>query len=367
MKTVMTIFTALAAVNFASGEILHVPEEYSSIMEALYSASSGDTVQVAPGVYERFMWSGTSLQDVHVLGAGAFGDSVSLITGSDWNEGVFFDDVVGWEVAGFEISHFYAGVVLECSYDLEIHHNYIHHNLQSYSYGIVIESCEGINIHHNVTAYNHYVAIRLNWGCENLSFINNTVVYTDAYHGFLIMEYIPGLEIINNIIAFNDDDGIQFAPGASQGDAVLNYNDNYGNGSNWVNCTPGIGNISLNPLFTNNPLSPYSLQASSPCIDTGDPNLPMDPDGTESDIGALYFNQTPPYVIEDLTISISLQDVLLDWEDVTHVRMYLIYRSPLPYFTPSISTLIDSTDVSNYTNYGALELGNAFYRIVYRN
>jgi hypothetical protein len=35
----------------------------------------------------------------------------------------------------------------------------------------------------------------------------------------------------------------------------------------------------------------YHLLASSPCIDAGDPNLPLDPDNTIADIGAFYFHQ----------------------------------------------------------------------------
>jgi parallel beta-helix repeat protein len=45
----------------------------------------------------------------------------------------------------------------------------------------------------------------------------------------------------------------------------------------------------LNPSYGN-----YVLQALSPCIDMGDPNYPLDPDGTRTDIGAIYFDQSGP-------------------------------------------------------------------------
>jgi hypothetical protein len=35
----------------------------------------------------------------------------------------------------------------------------------------------------------------------------------------------------------------------------------------------------------------FSLRPTSPCIDAGDPNSPLDPDGTRADIGAYYFCQ----------------------------------------------------------------------------
>ncbi len=38
----------------------------------------------------------------------------------------------------------------------------------------------------------------------------------------------------------------------------------------------------------------FHLQAGSPCIDTGDPNSPPDPDGTPADMGAFYFHQDTP-------------------------------------------------------------------------
>lgn len=48
--------------------------------------------------------------------------------------------------------------------------------------------------------------------------------------------------------------------------------------------------------------SDYYLQADSPCIDAGDPNSPLDPDGTRADMGAYYYNQSKtfdPIVVVD--------------------------------------------------------------------
>jgi len=63
----------------------------------------------------------------------------------------------------------------------------------------------------------------------------------------------------------------------------------------------GDGNIDADPLFTNSDDGDYTLQwenypdtnfLKSPCIDTGDPGLAYDPDGTTTDMGAFYFDQT---------------------------------------------------------------------------
>lgn len=49
-------------------------------------------------------------------------------------------------------------------------------------------------------------------------------------------------------------------------------------------------NIFLDPLFVNAP-GDFNLQMYSPCIDAGDPESQLDPDGTVSDIGVYYFDQ----------------------------------------------------------------------------
>lgn len=58
--------------------------------------------------------------------------------------------------------------------------------------------------------------------------------------------------------------------------------------------TPGIGNISTDPLFANPGAGDYSLTPQSPCIDAADPQSPLDPDGTVADMGAIpYFTDVP--------------------------------------------------------------------------
>jgi parallel beta-helix repeat protein len=53
----------------------------------------------------------------------------------------------------------------------------------------------------------------------------------------------------------------------------------------------GTGNINSDPLFVDAGNGNYSLQVDSPCIDAGDPASPIDPDGTPTDMGAIYFAQ----------------------------------------------------------------------------
>ncbi len=52
------------------------------------------------------------------------------------------------------------------------------------------------------------------------------------------------------------------------------------------------GNIFFDPLYVDQPGGDLHLTAGSPCIDAGDPEHPVDPDGTPVDMGAYYFHQT---------------------------------------------------------------------------
>ena len=56
--------------------------------------------------------------------------------------------------------------------------------------------------------------------------------------------------------------------------------------------TSGTGNINADPLFVDPENGDYRLQAASPCIDAGDPDSPLDPDGTRADMGAFPFDGT---------------------------------------------------------------------------
>ena len=55
----------------------------------------------------------------------------------------------------------------------------------------------------------------------------------------------------------------------------------------------GSGNIDANPLFVDPLNGDFRLQPGSPCIDTGDPSYPLDPDGTRADMGAFFFDTRP--------------------------------------------------------------------------
>jgi|GEM_PF-1634764 len=128
----------------------------------------------------------------------------------------------------------------------------------------------------------------------------------------------------------------------------------------------GIGNISQNPLFIDPLTANYHLQSTSPCIDAGNPDpIYNDPDGTRNDMGAYYFDQTPPLVIEDLTITVEGNSIVLQWAPLAIANSYHIYRSNVPYFEITGMTPLSNTTTASYTDTNALSGETWFYKVTF--
>ncbi len=138
-----------------------------------------------------------------------------------------------------------------------------------------------------------------------LYFLNNTIsnnhggdqTYIGAFHEEFSGQ--PAI-LINNIIWGNDyqPDYIFFVGYGAN--LTTSYSDIQGGWS-------GIGNIMADPLFVDTANGDFYLMPGSPCIDTGDPASPLDPDSTRADMGALYFDQTtginfPPTLPREITL-----------------------------------------------------------------
>ncbi len=121
---------------------------------------------------------------------------------------------------------------------------------------------------------------------SDITLINNTICDNNGKGVHLgVGDFVA----INNIICSNDI-GID---GWAFNQYQIDYNDVWNNpDGNYINCVPGVGNISDDPLFVGGVPFDYHLTEDSPCIDAGDPNSPLDPDSTRADIGAYYFDQT---------------------------------------------------------------------------
>jgi hypothetical protein len=119
---------------------------------------------------------------------------------------------------------------------------------------------------------------------------------TSAYNGTAGISPIgsglasAGASVIvsSSIVDHNQVYGIYLQSGSG----FLTYNDvNQNNQANYLGCSAGVGSIQSNPLFVDPNNENYNLLFGSPCIDTGSPGDPLDPDSTRTDMGALAFFQ----------------------------------------------------------------------------
>ena len=117
----------------------------------------------------------------------------------------------------------------------------------------------------------------------NLAISNNTFDNNQYFGVFSpVLNDMFQCTAINNIIA-NGQGGINLDVNDH-----INYNDFY---NIQINHYPadGIGNIELDPNFVDPQNGDYHLSYPSPAIDAGDPNSPLDPDGTVADMGVYYY------------------------------------------------------------------------------
>lgn len=121
----------------------------------------------------------------------------------------------------------------------------------------------------------------------------------------------PNMVITNTIISYSwSGDGIYFDAGSNNTTVTFcDFFANTGLDYNGPAIPPGLGvpyavnaqghpcdmfaNIFAPPMFVNPAVRDFNLLAGSQVIDSGDPNIGMDPDYTINDIGIKYFNQPP--------------------------------------------------------------------------
>ncbi len=125
--------------------------------------------------------------------------------------------------------------------------------------------------------------ITLTGNIRNGELINNTII--GGRTGIELRNRFDSLRIVNNIIAFNRSGIVNH----HWEQPTIEYCDVYDNSdNNYENCEPGLGTISADPRFIDRDHGDFNLQWNSPCIDAGDPDSQLDPDGTIADIGAFY-------------------------------------------------------------------------------
>jgi len=237
--------------------------------------------------------------------------------------------------------------------DCEIQNNIIRHNAVT-GIGSMFDSSIIKNnlIHDNSSAFFASSGIYSQWSSAKIE--NNTIV-NNSGAGLWLQANSDSLTVINNIISNNSGVGFQYDQIAGSPFPITDYNDVWENTPNYSGFTPGTHSILDDPLFVG--AGDYSLTVDSPCIDAGDPTLPLDPDGTISDIGAYPFYQDFEIIVTDLSYADIIGE---DWvtedqsiDEGDSLNFFIVASDPngneLEY-----EWLLDGEEVSIENNYSFL-------------
>jgi len=292
--------------------IFYVPDEIATIQAALDSALAGDTIHVSSGTYGANLT--LPANDLVLRGAGA--DS-TILTGGDSSLVLTVD---GGQSSATIIS------------DLTIRNG-----SGTNGGGMLIDN--GSNpILKNILFYDNSAA-------------HGASVYVD---GFSAPDLDHATFVINS--ASVDGAGVSVAGGSS---VTINNSIFWANtgaaievisGSETTTYSiveggnAGTGNLDQNPLFTAPGSADFHLQWGSPAIDSGDPASDPDPDGTASDMGVFYYDQSyqPPNPPTGLAFTPAAAEVTLQWGNnlEADVTGYIIYKG-------LTTDQLDSLDVVN--------------------
>ena len=280
--------------------VIHVPNDYTSLQDAIDAASNGDTVRVGSGRY--YEDSTIEIVGKYIYLVSENGPDDTYISGENSHRALFIDHSFSdtCHVVGFTIengrpgadNHASAIKVTEGSKtvfkNLTIENNGGGSG-NTVAFGGGIESTTFTDCIIRNNSVENYGGLRNstnvrcilygNNGWNNTSVLleGNSINCTVYGNGGGYSSGLWGGSAVNCIFYYNSGS-------ASYGDVSITYSNIQGGHS-------GEGNINSDPLFVDVATDDFRLQEGSPCIDAGDPDSPIDPDGTVADMGAVYYNQ----------------------------------------------------------------------------
>lgn len=308
-------------------QLLRVPQNFARVTDALLAAASGDTVEVAPGVYSPST-NGESfpltIVDPSLTLRGA-GMGISILDAGGAS-GVLSVSGPGAQVTGFTITGGRAveggGIfIADGSGAPEIARNLLLSNGASVEgSGIYASGTTSPWIHHNVI-WESYDLVLASGGDPHgiqLAGANGTVENNLLGRGdsnALFNAGAPSAPIVrNNILMENGTTPTPFrgrgfcALGSPQ--TVIAHNlfhanvvaallvrvsgtptDMSGAQANALSPSdPIYGNLDADPMLRDPDVFDFELEPGSPAINAGDPASPNDADGTRADIGPFFFD-----------------------------------------------------------------------------
>lgn len=257
--------------------VLEVPEEYPTLAAALARARGDVIVRLAAGTFNETTPINVPTPGIWIEGAGI---DRTIIRGD--GSGHVLEISVNALIHDLTIKNsgtgYFESAIWNTSGHVEVRNcRLTGNNVGLFSWcfeptcGAVVTVTNSI-LDHNVRAAvdaNEYAVHQL---------INNTVVANGT--GVILNNSASRLE--NSIVVHNTAAGVagSYAP-------ILRYNDVWGNGLNYQNVSAGIGDISVDPQFEDEPGGDYRLRVGSPCLDAGNPeSIYNDRNGGRNDQGA---------------------------------------------------------------------------------
>ena len=345
MQKIIITLLILTLVSTGSAVMRIVPDSYRTIQFAINAARDTDTIMVMPGTYyenlvieaknivvgSMFVTTGDELYIDSTIIDGGEASSVITMTGVERGTAA----IAGLTIAN-GLNDFGGGLVLINSSPLITHCHIVDNDAYDSGGGILIlDNC------YPIVSYCYIAENETNIGggggayCVDSGPFFEFCVFSsncsDVEGGGGVHNHNGDSVFINCTITGNTADGSGGAVWCT-GDAVFHVtnciffdNDVYeislfDNNQVTVSYSDieggqqrilvygesiviwGTGNIDANPLMVSPGEGDFHLLPDSPCIDTGDPRYPLDPDNTRSDMGAMFFNQAYSVETEGVTL-----------------------------------------------------------------
>jgi len=178
------LFSCITPKIRANPEIIHVPQDYPEINEAVEAANEGDTILVAPGIYRESNIISIFKNDISIIGENPDNTIIELPSELPDYPDVFYISGSGITISGFTIQrkpstldHMIYGIHLWYAKNCVIKGNKIRGN----GYGIVLHGTQNILVEGNYIE-NNDVAFLLEFAPDSSgNIIHNNTVQSNNY------------------------------------------------------------------------------------------------------------------------------------------------------------------------------------------